>query len=302
MTKNDVSDTGISQKLAEVHDRISAAGVSNEDLDIILAAVVALASRHPQPVNEPVEWQVEKAARAIHWEQYEDPAQAEHEWNHWAGSADYARKLARSALRAASIPAPERSKGEMGVMVKPLEWVDGERGFPTDANTIIGRYRVWDFDGEDSHYMRPEDRAGLYVGGNLDHAKAAAQADYERHIMSALSVPEPPSPASGQEPVAWVTADILAAMKRGERVVPGWKYSADFCIPLYAHPPADKPAGEEVTVTDEMVGRLIEVINEELIEAEVDYPAGREAGHRIEFDEASMASAIRAALTAGDSK
>lgn len=72
-----------------------------------------LASRHPQPVNEPAEWQVEKAARAIHWEQYEDPAQAEHEWNHWAGSADYARKLARSALRAASIPAPERSKEEV---------------------------------------------------------------------------------------------------------------------------------------------------------------------------------------------
>jgi hypothetical protein len=66
------------------------------------------------------------------------------------------------------------------------------------------------------------------------HAKCALQAIEEAGFRV--------EPAAKGEPVAWVTADILAAMKRGERVVPGWKYSADFCIPLYAHLPASKPA------------------------------------------------------------
>jgi len=43
------------------------------------------------------------------------------------------------------------------------------------------------------------------------------------------------------EAVAWVTADILAAMKRGDRAVSGWKQSADFCIPLYTHPAPIEP-------------------------------------------------------------
>lgn len=62
------------------------------------------------------------------------------------------------------------------------------------------------------------------------------------------------SPAA--EPVAWVTSDILAAMKRGERAVPGWKRSDDFCIPLYAGYPAPS-ASREVTITDEMVERAM---------------------------------------------
>lgn len=44
---------------------------------------------------------VERAARAAHWVNYEDPQQADHEWHHWSGSADYARKIARAALLAA---------------------------------------------------------------------------------------------------------------------------------------------------------------------------------------------------------
>jgi hypothetical protein len=40
----------------------------------------------------------------------------------------------------------------------------------------------------------------------------------------------------GVEPVGWVTAEILAAMKRGDPAMPGWKQSGDFRIPLYASP------------------------------------------------------------------
>lgn len=58
----------------------------------------------------------------------------------------------------------------------------------------------------------------------------------------------PPAPETS-EPVAWVTKDILAAMKRGERAVPGWKPSADFCIPLYAAtPPAPERSKEGLGV------------------------------------------------------
>jgi len=69
--------------------------------------------------------------------------------------------------------------------------------------------------------------------------------------LSGEALVSPPKAGAG-EPVGWVTAEILAAMKRGERVVPGWKYSADFCIPLYANHEA---RGDGVRVTDEVVDR-----------------------------------------------
>jgi hypothetical protein len=57
--------------------------------------------------------------------------------------------------------------------------------------------------------------------------------------------PCPWSPNCGDadyEIVGWVTVDILASMKRGERAVPGWKRSLDFCIPLYVPRQAERAA------------------------------------------------------------
>lgn len=73
-------------------------------------------------------------------------------------------------------------------------------------------------------------------GFNEGYLSKAAY-DYADKTTSSLAVEA--------EPVAWVTADILAAMKRGERAVPGWKRSDDFCIPLYTHP--SSPVSAEVT-------------------------------------------------------
>jgi hypothetical protein len=190
--------------------------------------------------------------------------------------------------------------------IKPLEWkpsIEGHASGQWFASSLLGEYYTYMHMPTGRAWLKGPDGVADFHD-TIDLAKAAAQADYERRIRSALSVPDSPSPASGQivawiaeaenglpphkrgttadpetakywakttavrpltyadtapasgqVPVAWVTADILAAMKRGERVVPGWKYSADFCIPLYAHPPASKPAqGEGVTPERIMAG------------------------------------------------
>lgn len=128
-----------------------------------------------------------------------------------------------------------RAQGGVRVTVKPLEWeaIDGGNAFRAPA-IIFGWIRIetytmhswqvlWSVPGI-CNILLPS------VFDTPDEAKAAAEADYRTRILSALET-------EAVEPVAWVTPDILAAMKRGERVVPGWKQSADFCISLYAHPP-----------------------------------------------------------------
>lgn len=87
-----------------------------------------------------------------------------------------------------------------GVEVKLLEWQEfAERGRGAYADTIFGRYVVWDFDGKDGYYKMLW-ASNRWVEGGIDDAKAAAQADYEARIRSALT-----SPASG---VAHATACI----------------------------------------------------------------------------------------------
>jgi hypothetical protein len=80
----------------------------------------------------------------------------------------------------------------------------------------------------------------------IDEADAAHIARCDPDTIRALTALALQALDAGQ-PVAWVTPEILAAMKRGDRAVPGWKQSADFNIPLYAGSPsvpADK--GEPV--------------------------------------------------------
>ena len=49
-----------------------------------------------------------------------------------------------------------------------------------------------------------------------------------------------------------------------------------------------------------MLDRIIEEFNEILIDAEVDYPAGREAGHRISYDDEKLTSALQKILPPTD--
>lgn len=95
---------------------------------------------------------------------------------------------------------------ERGVMVKPLEWFDQKMG-------STGR------GGDGSIYMLFIEKSGRVSCAtvvlnddfeNMEAAKAAAQADYERRILSALT----PSPRTDQE--TWEAAIEAAAQECSE--------------------------------------------------------------------------------------
>lgn len=81
----------------------------------------------------------------------------------------------------------------VSAVVKPLEWVTTHETLQS-ANTIVGWYTIdrrlplgW--------YWK---HSGDYLAGPLrteDEAKAAAKADYEKRILSALASPPPPAQA-----------------------------------------------------------------------------------------------------------
>jgi hypothetical protein len=101
----------------------------------------------------------------------------------------------RRALEAAYLATTEPSKPVAeAVKVKPLEWEE-QNPFVWDAADI---YRIED----NGHITR--NRYWLRILNNrtehssLEEAKAAAQADYEQRVMSALSTPPQPIEAGGE--------------------------------------------------------------------------------------------------------
>lgn len=80
-----------------------------------------------------------------------------------------------------------------GVKVKALEWdrssVDGLIEY---ADSLLGEYQVWAI-GDTGYFYRQSFATGQPAGENIEAAKAAAQADYERRILSALTT-EPAAP------------------------------------------------------------------------------------------------------------
>ena len=117
-------------------------------------------------------------------------------------------------------------------------------------------------------------------------------------IVGRLSALSRRSPSlSGGEVVAWVTADILAAMKRGERVVPGWKRSDDFCIPLYTHP---KEA--EVTVTEEMVEIACKTTDPLLFSGDAQTEHMAASPYKVDHVKDLVRTKMRAALVAALSR
>jgi hypothetical protein len=85
-----------------------------------------------------------------------------------------------------------------GAKVKPLEWV--KVGFAFEAKTILGVYRA-DQCAEKAR-LYSLDRSSYEWFNSRDEAKAAAQADYEQRILSALVHPKAGDNAE-VEPVAW---------------------------------------------------------------------------------------------------
>lgn len=85
------------------------------------------------------------------------------------------------------------------VAVKPLEW-RGPYGTTSSAGTIIGGYEVWKHPRNDSWVMQKGFSDTFHP--TEEAAKAAAQADYEARIRSALVLPAPPADGEKKLPTA----------------------------------------------------------------------------------------------------
>lgn len=93
------------------------------------------------------------------------------------------------AYSIALLSTPKREeKLTVSVKIKSLEW-ERHSGFHGTlfAKSVIGEYAVWS-----GYYLPPHETEGVRAGSTVDAAKAAAQADYEARIRSALlSNPKP---------------------------------------------------------------------------------------------------------------
>lgn len=101
------------------------------------------------------------------------------------------------ANRAAIAKAQALPGGSSGVVVKPLEWKHEVMALADTwfSETIVGTYFVRSKDGVSTVLISDLDEAGaLYRVATPELGKAAAQADYERRIRSALSAPEAVDP------------------------------------------------------------------------------------------------------------
>lgn len=77
-------------------------------------------------------------------------------------------------------------RAQGGVRVKPLEWAEGPAGHYTKyAESLLGQWAAWEIQGH-AYYRAPDMNAGKLAGISERDAIAAAQADYERRILSSL--------------------------------------------------------------------------------------------------------------------
>lgn len=128
---------------------------------------------------------------------------------------------------------------DVAVKVKPLEWEEGNPGSYTEiAESPFGHYSVWEINGTGC-WSPWKQGSGSIVDGGLAGAKAAAQADFEARIRSALSeqvqdvpdgwqlVPKEPTPkmlkavwslhhANGREIASVIYEALLAAAPKQE--------------------------------------------------------------------------------------
>ena len=146
---------------------------------------------------------VTKEARAIEQARCEQENVAFHKW--WEESGHAADPIftltmencAHSAWQyraSISSRSAEAGKPVVGVLVwrKPLTSNSLSR-----TNSIIGAYRVWTHHEANGQWFWQLEDGEEHVVGSEAEGKAAAQADYEARILSALSMP------ADIEPVAW---------------------------------------------------------------------------------------------------
>lgn len=155
--------------------------------------------------------------------------------------------FSETQMRAYARKALKELCAQGGVSVRPLQWQQTDPHFPWAAQSLIGRYTAWDFDGKDGHWMRPGDVAGVRVKGGLEEAKAAAEADYRTRVLSALET-EAVEPSwfavqsvTGSHIGMWRDRSVAVGIKR--------EYPDGELLELYAHSPHSSMS----TVTGELI-------------------------------------------------
>ena len=85
--------------------------------------------------------------------------------------------------------------------VRPIPWLvdEGAGGLTHHAQTVVGYYAAWEDRGE-GRVIVPHATSYRPAGRSAEDAKAAAQADYEARIISAL-LDAPPSTADFPMPL-----------------------------------------------------------------------------------------------------
>jgi hypothetical protein len=131
------------------------------------------------------------------------------------------------------------SGNELNVSVKPLEWKDLGFGFLVAQAPLFGNIRVEHYGDEFTVSYSIPGYSNTFAEGEfftVEKAKAAAEAEYERRILSALSQ-QPVTP-----PVAWVIPGDDNGNMHGFIDAMAWE-EGEFTRPLYASPqPVTKPA------------------------------------------------------------
>lgn len=107
------------------------------------------------------------------------------------------------------------------VSVKPLEWVYDEMRGVWSAQDGFGRH----YTVSDSQWFHGSLSEFIWVDGGYEAAKAAAQADYEARILSALDM----QPTVSPELLA-TTHDVAALVEAAEKVINSYWHSTDGVI------------------------------------------------------------------------
>lgn len=154
---------------------------------------------------------------------------------HEENFSDTERKL-RARIRELQDEVARLSDGAQGVGVKPLEWDEGGNGAWA---TPDGYYQIRFLDGS-FMLLRPFLANEIYR--TLEAAKAAAQADYERRILSALT----PTP---------VTVGALEPVERALRHLKG-------CLTFPVSSEINPRGYDTRTPTPETVEYMVELVME----------------------------------------
>lgn len=138
---------------------------------------------------------------------------------------------------ASTPPAPNVVTAGQGVEVKPLKWTPDRRNLFADVPFQLAFYAIRPFPTGQGDWKFKLDIGGTgskHLFGSQDEAKAAAQADYERRILSALPLPSSALTLSMHHP--------LCSVRKGG--------SCDYDCPRDYTPPAPNKVDHERAVGD----------------------------------------------------